>query len=230
MNTMMRIFAPEAEYEVFIGDQQLAADVVVDEIESFASLPKGWDYGRGGPISAHVRAKALEWLSKLQSIGFVEIEAFPGDTEIMLAASADNHYFELIVESDRSITISYDYMRKRVFYRSRMSDYEAWQTIIEIKMHTVTEGLREKQWSASEYFILVDTTKRSASSPDLHSVIPVNMTQDYLLWNGSASEPIRVPFAPTFENTIQRNSPTSLGNLQFFGDSIRIENYRADIR
>jgi hypothetical protein len=227
MNT---IVIGESNIEIFIDGHAIIADKAISEIESFAFLPNGWDYGRGGSIAAPIRDKALRWLNKLQSFGFNDVQTFPGEAEIMLAVSANNHYFELIVESDLSITISYDYKKKRVSYLPRMSDEEASQVILAIKGRMVSEGPREKKWSALGYFILDDTTKRSANLLDLHFAIPAQQTLDYLLWSGNASVPEWGQFAHTFEHTTRRNFQTLLGSRPFFGDLTLTQNYQADIR
>jgi hypothetical protein len=101
-------------------------------INSFGRLPRGWDFGRGGPIPEAMLAIALAWNDFLQLCGYSEIEAFPGEGEVLLAVSDSDHYFEVIIESDHTISIAYDFQRRQVFYRPRMSQKKALETVSEI--------------------------------------------------------------------------------------------------
>ena len=123
-------------------------------INSFARLPRGWDFGRGGPIPERTLALARAWNSFLQGCGFGKIEAFPGEEEVLLAVSDGDHYFEIIIESDHTISVAYDFQRRQVFYRPRMSERKALEAVAEIM---------GRKWSASGYFTRVDTTSGSTN-------------------------------------------------------------------
>lgn len=97
----------------------------MDEIDSFGNLPVGWNYGRGGPIPERTLQIAHRWKDFLHSKGFADVEAFPGDAEVCLAASDGDHYFEVIIESDETVSVAYDYKRKQVFYRLHMMEDQA---------------------------------------------------------------------------------------------------------
>jgi hypothetical protein len=119
---------------------------VEDKIESFANLPQGWDYGAGGPIPKKTRDAALEWNNLLKFHGFGDTDAFAGGSrEIVIALTSGDHYLEVIVEPDDSVSVAYDYQRKQMFYRPKLSDLEAQLAIQEVV---------RRIWSASGYFTL----------------------------------------------------------------------------
>src|SRR5271167_442557 len=147
-----------ANVEMLVLGHMIAADPVSAAIASFGKLPTGWAYGRGGAIPEKTLQAAHKWYGRLRLEGFESIEAFPGDEEVLLAVSDGDHYFELIVEADGSVSIAYDYKRKQVFYRPHMGEGQSLETISEIK---------GRKWSASGSYILVDTTKKNTSLRDL---------------------------------------------------------------
>lgn len=48
------------------------------KIDSFASLPVGWDYGEGVPASVNTVSLARDIFYELTQLGFTRTEAFPG--------------------------------------------------------------------------------------------------------------------------------------------------------
>jgi hypothetical protein len=122
-----------AALTMYVIGPETPINPIDEKINSFAFLRDGWDYGNGGPIPQHTRDLALAWNRFLQSQGFVESDAFPGgDGEIVIATESDDHYLEVIIESDDSISLAYDFQSKQVFYRANMSSMDAVQTIIEL--------------------------------------------------------------------------------------------------
>lgn len=79
------------------------------KIDSFRKLPPGWHYGRGGPISDVVIAKAKEILCLLVQKGLTSNDAFPGaDGEIQLTAYHADHYISVIIEPDLSASFIHE--------------------------------------------------------------------------------------------------------------------------
>lgn len=176
---------------IYIYGYRVSLSSTEDKIDSFAHLPNGWDCGQGGPISTKTREIAKAWNEFLQFYEFWETDAFAnGGGEVLIAVKNGDHYFELIVEADHTISIAYDFRRRQVFYRSHLSVLEAQHTVREIK---------GRIWSASEYSTQVNTIQNRGNLPDLLSRIPA---VDYQSWLGTAFKLPATPFAPIFENTI----------------------------
>jgi hypothetical protein len=176
-----------------------------DAINSFADLPAGWDYGSGGPIPRSTREIALLWNKVLNSFGFSDTEAFPGgDGEIAISGNFGPHHLEVIVESDHTISVAYDFQRKQVFYRLRKSTSEALNIVLELK---------EQIWSASTSFTLENTVQRTGGGPEQLSKIT---RAHYPFLGVNASQPPAPPFVRTPENITEEWKP-SAANLRFFG-------------
>jgi hypothetical protein len=188
-------------------------------INSFARLPRGWDFGRGGPIPERTLALARRWNTFLQGCGFNEIEAFPGEEEVMLAVSDGDHYFEIIIENDHTISIAYDFERKQVFYRPRMSQQKALETLAEIM---------GRKWSASGFFTRVATMSGSTNLHGLRLGTPPKMDV-YLSWTGIASDPPVCPLGHIFDSTIKDTLGWS-GNLPSSGNLIPPQSFRRATR
>jgi hypothetical protein len=184
-------------------------------INSFARLPRGWDFGRGGPIPENTLALARGWNAFLQSCGFSEIEAFPGDVEVLLAVTDGDHYFELIIESDHTISIAYDFQRRQVFYRPRMSQKKALGTLAEIM---------GRKWSSSDYFIRVGTMSASTNLHALRFGTPPRMDV-YLSWTGIVSDQPVNPLGHILDNTTS-DTLGWFGNLPSFGNLMQPQSSR----
>jgi hypothetical protein len=103
------------------------------ELDSFADLEHGWDYGRGGPIHETTLNVAREWLHVLESHPFSNIATFPGSSgKVTIAASSGDHYLEVIVEPDLSISVAYDFRKKQKFFRLHLKAEEAQQSVSEV--------------------------------------------------------------------------------------------------
>jgi hypothetical protein len=76
-----------------------------NEIMDFTRLPKGWHYGRGGPISKRVCTWALQLNGEALARGYRTTEAFPGvDGEVMVSAYIRNHTLDFTIYPDGHIT------------------------------------------------------------------------------------------------------------------------------
>lgn len=124
------------------------------KLSSFADLKVGWDYGSGGPIDEIVLFVARQWLNFIGQQGFSFRDVFPGSQgAVTIAAGIGDHFVEIIIEPDLSVSVAYDFKNKQRFYRLRQSSEEA--------MKSVREALGEI-WSAS----ISSIQKNTVSTPD----------------------------------------------------------------
>jgi len=85
------------------------ATATAEKIISFGSLAPGWHYGNGGPINSKTIDLALAIYWQFFLGGLEETDAFPGaDGEVMVTAYFDAHYLEVIVESDDTMSFTYE--------------------------------------------------------------------------------------------------------------------------
>lgn len=79
------------------------------KIDSFASLPDGWDYGQGVPASANTVSRARDLYYELTQLGFTHTEAFPGtDGGIQLTAyEGDLQHIIVIVRPSGEISLTH---------------------------------------------------------------------------------------------------------------------------
>ena len=102
------------------------------KIKSFAHLQHGWDYGQGDPIAQPIISAALILSKLLKFLGFSNFDASPGtDGEISIAGSAGEHYLEIIINSDHTLSVAHDLDRRQQFYRLNQSAIEALGSILE---------------------------------------------------------------------------------------------------
>lgn len=179
------------------------------KISSFANLHPGWDYGRGGPIREAARNLGLGWNNFFRSIGFVETDAFPGgDGELVIAAGNEDHYFEIIIEPDVTVSLAYDLKGKQAFYRPNMSSFEAEQTILHI--------MGRPQWMSFGYSTQTNTIRNGVNLHVQHFGTQKTTAYSPLSALTALINPAP-PSAPISGSTIN-NSQASSGNPQFFGD------------
>jgi len=136
-----------------------------NKIESFAAIKQGWDYGRGGPLSAPLINAAKSWDEILGAAGAEYTDALPGDNEITVAGGRGDHYFEIILtESANGIALSFahDVQKKQITYKDDVTDSEILIALI--------DALGEK-WNARGWSIPKNTISRKASFSDQLSAI-----------------------------------------------------------
>jgi hypothetical protein len=115
------------------------------KIEDFASLPVGWHYGQGGPISSPVISTAKELCEFLVLIGFTRTNAFAGaDGEILLTAYHEDHYVATIIEPNLEISVTHEHGRAEVFSAETMDVKGAKRAL---------RNSAEEIWSSSGSFI-----------------------------------------------------------------------------
>lgn len=120
-NVRIRTYNVSAPYSG--SDPYLAAR---GRLESFASLPVGWNYGRGRAISSDVIAKALGFLELGYNVGFRRFEAFPGtDGGVLLAFYEKEHDVEVRVNPNLSLRVVHDRDAEELLYRDGLSTDDA---------------------------------------------------------------------------------------------------------
>src|ERR1700683_3178244 len=136
-----------------------ANDGTEEKIKSFATLARGWDYGRGGPIPEKTLREARAWNAILKENGFGDIDAFPGgDNEVIVAGSLGAYYVEAIIENDGKVSIAIDYRRKQTGYFPNLLPDDAEQ---------VVKSLVSEIWSASVYFTPISTIQSNVNLLEL---------------------------------------------------------------
>jgi hypothetical protein len=192
---------------VNVVGEYLNPSTTEDKISSFANLPRGWDYGAGGPIPERTRRIALAWNEFLQINGMLDTDAFAGGAgEIVIAAGLGDHYLEVIVEPDNSISVAYDFKGKQVFYRLKMPVLEASNAVLEVV---------GRIWNVFDYYTRINTIPNSASSLARRSG---TLTEDYLLSSGIAFSQPEIPSQAIYVSTINVSqgssaTPRYSGNL-----------------
>lgn len=84
------------------------------KLRSFANLPAGWHYGRGGPIGHLALSTAEEVYWQLLMVGLTRTDAFPGvDGEVVIAAyqgetGKPNHYVAVEISADGVLSLTHE--------------------------------------------------------------------------------------------------------------------------
>lgn len=88
----------------------------IDKLRSYADLPNGWHYGRGGPIAAHVIQLAIEAEKILRASGYPVTGCFPGvDGEIQVCGYLNDRCLTMEVREETALTTNTDHRGRRVF-------------------------------------------------------------------------------------------------------------------
>jgi hypothetical protein len=201
----LNYYAAPAMY--YIGGPTAGLRSTENKINSFANLPDGWDYGDGGSIPKHTRDTAIAWDRLLQTQGFIETDAFPGaDGEIVVAVGIGEHYFEVIIEPDDTISLAYDFRRKQVSYRPNMTSMEAVQAILE---------LTGQICGVSGYYTQINTTKNRENLHVPRFATP-RMTDVYRSWEWNVSTAAEDQFVPIL-GSFTKDTPELWESPPFFG-------------
>lgn len=135
------------------------------KINSFAGLPEGWNYGRGGPIAASIIREGHRWNEILQWAGFPETDAFPGaDGEIEITGYRGDHYIEVIIETNSTISIIYEMREETVLDRRNLTP--------EMAETTISEEIAGSLWSTLDFFTPAISMLSAAVLPPWPSKIP----------------------------------------------------------
>lgn len=89
---------------------------ILTKIDSFASLPIGWDYGQGVPASVNTVSLARDLYYELTQLGFTRTEAFPGtDGGIQLTAyEVDLQHIVVIIKPSGEISLTHKINGQRI--------------------------------------------------------------------------------------------------------------------
>ncbi len=189
-------FFPAPERDVSNTARKLAA---------FKNLPQGWNYGRGRPIRDDVYVHAESLLSYINELGISNTDAFPGsDGDVCITAYRFDHYLEVTVEVDLSISVSHEIEDNEDSFVENLSLAEAKKALREAI---------EKIWGLSDLFThgtmieprtdsIIWRLRNPLTAPGLLSLAP-NVLK-------TAEE----VFVTTSENSTQKY----LEGLLFFGD------------
>lgn len=188
-----------------------AIDATTQKIAGFAKLAVGWDYGDGGPIARKTINLAVLFVSFLRQLGFSDIDAFPGTGgEISLGVIHGDHYLEIVVEIDQTISIGYDLKRSQEAYFPHVQHEKAQQLVI---------ALAGRIWSTLGYFTRTSLTPALTVLRAWHS--ETHPTKGVYLSSTTSAfgRPARA-YAPTSGGIIQHKpgTPRYSGNLtqQFY--------------
>jgi len=103
------------------------------KIESFRSLPVGWHYGEGGPLSVDVVKKALRIDGFYRQLGFTTTDAFPGaNGELMITAYRGPHCIETIVSTDLRYSVTHECDGTEIYATPDVDEIVARRKIKEI--------------------------------------------------------------------------------------------------
>lgn len=142
-----------------ISDHTSASDFVsatAAKVQSFKSLPLGWHYGQGGPLSVDVANRALQIDSYYRQLGFSTTDAFPGaDGEIMLTAYRGSHCIETIISTDLRYSVTHERDDTELSAAPDVDEIAAKQTIRQIGAEI---------WRSFDLSMDITTTKLKRSS------------------------------------------------------------------
>lgn len=180
-----------------------------EKITSFRSLPVGWHYSQGGPLSDNVINKALQIDSYYRQLGFTATDAFPGaDGELMITAYRGPHCIETVISSDARYSVTHERDDTEISATLDVDETTAKRTITRIG------GEIWRSLGSSVLFMESTTTKGRRGLEAWRS-----KTQEmagFLLFSGTAWMTQSDQFVNISGSTTQRES---LANLQFTGSS-----------
>ncbi len=100
------------------------------KIAEFTEWPGGWHFGEGKKINRDIASIAEKIFYKIFSQGIVTTDAFPGiDGEIRVTGYFGEHYLELTVENNDSITYLYEIDDIEKEYKESLSVIDALKVI-----------------------------------------------------------------------------------------------------
>jgi hypothetical protein len=119
-------------YTEFSVELAASADTAT-KILSFGQLPVGWHYGEGGPINRNIINTAIALFWQFFWPRFTDTDAFPGvDGEIMVTAYEGNHYVEVIVEADGTMSLTHEFEDEEMCALERRTPEEVSHKLAEV--------------------------------------------------------------------------------------------------
>lgn len=197
----------DSEYAL-IPERKITRYSVERKLRSFSSLPIGWRYGEGGPISSEVIEVALSLAKEAQSNLFFEMEAFPSaNGAILLGVHNGAYYLEFVITNTSNISIVLEKAGQEIDDLEELTLAEAKEQIAK---------LRKRIWMQSGYSIRENIVTDSEGLLALPSVTP-EKTQEFLSSTVNAFFSLVQQYVPTSEDTIKiQDQP---GSRQFTGGS-----------
>ncbi len=125
------------------------------KINSFANMPLGWHYGRGGPAQTRVIDAALR-LNAIACKADLETDAFLGpDSEVRVTVYHGAHYLEFTIANDGLV----DYVRE--------DDHNALNQPQELTLNAALSQLNDfvdDIWRSSVSYTAITTTQEENAS------------------------------------------------------------------
>lgn len=188
----------------------------VRKLGSFRHLPAGWHYGDGGPIEQRILDAAGDVLAKLALSGFEHTDTFPGACgEVMVTAYENDHYLEIIVETDCSFGLVYEVDGQEELAEERMSQEAAFKKIDEIV------GVI---WNTCVFYTpSISTLNKTASKAWLSGTPQTPAAAQWLRWT------VLTPVGDQFANMLDTSThPQLRASHPFFG-SLKKTSFRYDL-
>lgn len=163
------------------------------KIDSFRDLKVGWHYGSGAPSPERVIHDAHQWSEYLSGLGLIDVDAFAGDGgETLLSAMLGGHAVDLIVETDRTLSVAYDRDDKQIWYRSHVP---AWTA------RSYVAFLAGEIWNSFAGSIAIDSTLGKTGLPVWRLGIHQTMVA-FQFPSANAFMPLGTHQAARFVNTL----------------------------
>jgi hypothetical protein len=175
------------------------------KIHAFGHLKPGWHYGSGRGPSEDVIKAAITIVAHAHSMGFSEMNAFPGVSgEIQVTLYDNDNYYEFTIEPDLSITLVREIGKQEIFYREGLNLAEA---IDNLETFAFREVYLSDLWNLSESLTRSTTMPSSANlkvSPSKTYVTTTTLTVslESLFLTGSAGNVAAVQSAHTLPDFI----------------------------
>lgn len=165
-------------------------------IDSFAKLPKGWNFGEGVRASSLSLRQSKDMLRFAFDSGIREFEAFPGiDGEIQLCCYKEDDTLEITFEINGTTTVSFEKDDKRLFYKRGVAfnaaikilkdfAYNKWRSFVQ---STSTDTTAKRKNVSQEW--LLDPHQQMAASPSsIRIVLSVIAEQSAVILSDSTPE------------------------------------------
>jgi hypothetical protein len=108
-------------------------DAILAKINSFSSLPMGWHYGDGGPISGLIIDMALRWYNLIISRVARDVDVSPSETgAVLFGFTLADRYTEVMCEADGDVTVVHERNAQKPIYLNHISERMAEGIISQI--------------------------------------------------------------------------------------------------
>ena len=194
-----------------IAPDVVASDPTTHKLYSFAQFPHGWHFGGGAPLGL-LAVNHAQTINRVALANGWQTDAFPGVSgEIMLTVENAEHYYEIVIEANGTLTLVEEVNGEEVQRR-------------EILLPDVIETISPNSSSCATFVLF---TLHTGSSPKTVSQVWLSKTPASTLGEEfrSSSEIVLKskagPFARTWEPTMTSSSPS-----RFLSGRSTLEPYR----